>query len=664
MRKRIHGVIKQICLGSCLTLCVALNGFGASPLSVTSPDDTLSVTFELKSNPQPYLPGERAYYRVLFNGKEILKDSPLGLDFNGQPALDHGFEVTGSQHASHDSTWTNVFGATRNVRDHYNQLTVSLREREAPGRRLDLIFRAYDSGIAFRYFLPQQEGLERFTLSSEDTGFYFPGNPSAFALNLGSYTTSYESEFQPVRLDAIKPTSIVGIPLLVHVTDGAWAAILEADLDDYAGMYLGGVLGVPGALISKLSPLPGHSDEAVVASTPKATPWHVVLVNSEPGGLIQSESLILNLNPPSELSDTSWIKPGKAAWDWWSGSYASGVSFKPGMNTATMKHYIDFASKYHFAYMLIDAGWSPEDDITRTVPEIDMPAILAYAKQRNVRILLWMQWKAVNKQMDQAFPLFEEWGVAGVKIDYMDRNDQEMVNFYRRTVKAAAEYHLAVDFHGAYPPAGLRRTYPNLLTREGVMGMEYNKWSRRQTPEHLVTIPFTRMLAGPMDYTPGCFNNATREQFQPRQIQPMCQGTRANQLAMYVVYLSPLVMASDYPEDYLGQPGFEFLKKVPTVWDDTRVLNGEPSEYVTIARRHGDEWFLGSMTNWTSRELTIALSFLGPGKWNAQIFADGPNADQNAKGLSILSKQVTADDTLPLHLASGGGAAVIFAQVK
>ncbi len=372
----------------------------------------------------------------------------------------------------------------------------------------------------------------------------------------------------------------------------------------------------------------------------------------------------MNLNPPSALSDTSWIKPGKAAWDWWSGSYASGVSFKPGMNTATMEHYIDFASKAHLRYMLIDAGWSPQDDITRTVPAIDMPAILAYAKQRNVRILLWLHWTAVNKQMEQAFPMFEKWGVAGVKIDFMDRNDQEMVNFYHRTVKAAAAHHLAVDFHGAYPPAGLRRTYPNLLTREGVMGMEYNKWSRRETPEHLATIPFTRMLAGPMDYTPGCFNNTTREQFQPRQIQPMCQGTRANQLAMYVVYLSPLEMVSDYPEDYLGKPGFEFIKKAPTVWDETRVLNGEPSQYITIARRHGDEWFLGSMTNWTSRDLAVPLSFLGPGKWNAQIFADGPNANQNAKDLSIQTKHVTAQDTLPLHLASGGGAAVIFSPAQ
>lgn len=664
MGKGIHAAIKPFCLLNCFLFLTAVKGLAAAPLTVTSPDGNLSVTFELKMNPQPYLTGERAYYRVSFDGKPILEDSSLGLDFKGQAALDHGFEITGFRKSSHDSTWANAFGAVRTVRDHYNQLTVSLREQQAPGRRLDVIFRAYNSGIAFRYALPRQPALDKFTLSSEETGFYFPGNPSAFAIDLGSYTTSYEGEFQPVTLDQIKPTSIIGIPFLVHMPDGPWAAILEADLDDYAGMYLGGVRGIPGALMSKLSPLPGHSDEAVIASTPKDSPWHVVMVNSSPGGLIQSDALILNLNPPCALSDTSWIKPGKSAWDWWSGSYASGVSFKPGMNTATMEHYIDFASKAHLRYMLIDAGWSPRDDITQTVPAIDMPAILAYARQRNVRILLWMYWSAVDKQIDKAFPLFEKWGVAGVKIDFMDRNDQEMVNFYHRTVKAAAAHHLVVDFHGAYPPAGLRRTYPNLLTREGVMGLEYNKWSRRETPKHLTTIPFTRMLAGPMDYTPGCFNNATQAQFQPRQVQPMCQGTRANQLAMYAVYLSPLEMLSDYPEDYLGQPGFEFLEKAPTVWDETRVLNGEPSEYITVARRHGDEWFLGSMTNWTARDLKVPLTFLGSGKWDAKIFADGPNADQNAKDLTIQTKQVTANDVMPLHLAQGGGAAMIITPAK
>lgn len=660
MGKGILVLTKRFGLGGFFLLLFAANGLAANPLRLTSPDGNLTVTFEVKTNPQPYLPGERAYYEVSYQGKTVLKDSPLGLDFKNQPALDQSFEITGSHRTSHNSTWTNRFGAVRNVHDHYNQLTVSLRERKAPGRRLNIIFRAYNAGIALRYFLPNQLELHKFTLSSENTGFYFPGNPSAFALNLGSYTSSYEGEFRHISLDEIKPTAIVGIPLLVHLQSGPWAAILEADLNDYAGMYLGGVRGIPDALMSKLSPLPDHSDEAVIASTPKATAWDVVMVNSTPGGLIQGDDMILNLNPPCALTNTSWIRPGKAAWDWWSGDYAVGVNFKPGMNTATMEHYIEFASKAHLHYMLIDAGWSTRKDITHTVPSINMPAIIAYAKQRHVRILLWLYWTAVKKQMDQAFPLYEKWGVAGIKMDFMNRNDQEMVNFYHRVAKEAARYHLVVDFHGAYPPAGLRRTYPNVLTREGVMGLEYNKWSYRVTPAHDVTIPFTRMLAGPMDYTPGCFNNATRKGFRPQNINPMCQGTRAHQVAMYAVFLSPLEMLSDYPGAYLNQPGFEFLKKAPTVWDETRVLNGEPSEYITVARRNGHDWYLGSMTNWTPRNLNVPLSFLGSGEWNAQIFADGPNADQNAKSMTVSTKLVTAKDTLPLHLASGGGAAVIF----
>ncbi len=314
--------------------------------------------------------------------------------------------------------------------------------------------------------------------------------------------------------------------------------------------------------------------------------------------------------------------------------------------------------------MLIDAGWSARDDILHTSSEINMPEILAHAKGRGVRILLWLHWTAVDKQMDQAFALYEQWGVAGVKVDFMDRDDQEMVNFYERVVRKAAEHHLTVDFHGAYKPTGLRRTYPNLLTREGVMGMEYSKWSARATPEHDVTIPFTRMLAGPMDYTPGCFNNATRDGFKVQFVQPMCQGTRAHQLAMYVVFFSPLVMLSDYPEDYDKNPGVEFLEKVPTVWDETKVLAGEPGKFVAIARRHGDAWYLGAMTNWDARDLKITLAFLGSGKYQAQIFSDGPDAGTNAKSLSISSRALKGGESLNLHLASGGGAAMIFTPIR
>jgi alpha-glucosidase len=446
--------------------------------------------------------------------------------------------------------------------------------------------------------------------------------------------------------------------------------LLEADLTDYSGMYVGGVPGVENALLSKLSPTRDRMDQVVVGSTPKTTPWRVLLINSRAGGLIESNYIVLDLSAPCALTDTSWIQPGKSAWDWWSGSFAKNVDFKPGMNTATMKHYIDFAAEHHLEYMLVDAGWYPAQDYTHAldilhhVPEVDVPDIIAYGKQKGVKVLLWLFWSALDKQMDEAMSLYEKWGAAGIKVDFMDHDDQEMVNFYTRCIRKAADHHLVVDFHGAYKPTGLRRTYPNLLTREGVMGMEYSKWSDRVTPEHDVTIPFTRMLAGPMDFTPGAFNNAALGHFVARNVEPMSQGTRAHQLAMYVVYESPLVMLSDYPEAYDHNPGMEFLDKVPTVWDDTKVLNGEPAEYITVARQHGDAWYLGSMTNWKERDLELPLDFLGKGQYEAQIFSDGPDADTVGTSLSINTKRVKPSDKLNVHLAPGGGWAAIFTPLQ
>jgi alpha-glucosidase len=329
-----------------------------------------------------------------------------------------------------------------------------------------------------------------------------------------------------------------------------------------------------------------------------------------------------------------------------------------------MMHYIDFAAEHHLEYMLIDGAWSPFNDITRTIPEIDMPAIMAHAKSKGVKVLLWALWTAVREQADMAFPLYEKWGVAGVKVDFMDRDDQEMVNWYEEIARKAAEHHLVVDFHGAFKPTGLRRTYPNVLTREGVLGLEQNKSNYGATPEHDVTLAFTRMLAGPLDYTPGSFHNATREQFKPRNIEPSSQGTRAHQLALYVVYEMPLAMLADYPEAYEGAPEFEFIEKVPTVWDDTKVLNGEPAKLVTIARRHGDTWYVGSITNWDSRDFVLPLNFLEQGKYQAKIFADGANADKVATSVTVSERLVTGNDTLKVHLAPGGGWAAILERSR
>jgi alpha-glucosidase len=643
----------------------------AAALAVSSPDGNLTISLTLAAKPQPYAAGERAYYQVTYKGAPVLSDSPLGLDIQGADPLDKDLEVVSSDKRTHDSAWENAFGTKRTVPDRYNELTVALREKNAPNRRVDIVLRAYDEGVAFRYVLPKQEAIGDFTLAAENTGFFFAADASAYALNMGRFNTHNEGEYARTALRDIKPASIINLPLLVEMPGGIWAALLEADLTDYPGMYLGGVPGIPNALAAKLSTPPTRkADEALIGATPKATPWRVLMVAPTPGRLIETNYLILNLSAPCAIADTSWIRPGKAAWDWWSGSYATGVPFKPGMNTATMKHYIDFAARHRLEYMLVDAGWAPLspdgriEDILRYVPEVDIPGIIAYGKAKGVAVLLWVEWRALDRNMDEAMALFEKWGAAGIKVDYMNRDDQAMVDYYEKVVRKAAEHHLTVDFHGAYKPTGLRRAYPNLLTREGVMGMEYGKWSERVTPEYDVTIPFTRMLAGPMDFTPGAFHNAARGEFKALDVAPMSQGTRAHQLAMYVVFESPLVMVSDYPEAYEGQPGLEFIEKVPVVWDDTRVLGGGPGTFVAIARRSGENWYLGAMSNWDARDLELPLDFLGAGDYEALVFADGPDAAKVATSLDIARKRVTAADKLAVHLAPGGGAAVILTPVR
>ena len=645
----------------------ARSGGGKAALAVTSPNGNLTISLKLEAKPQPYMSGERLYYRVDYRGTPVLVDSPLGLDLAGAEALDHDLEVVGTSGRSNDSTWENAFGALRTVPDVFNELVISLREKNDPHRRLDVVLRAYDGGVAFRYVLPKQEAIDKFTIAAESTGFFFAGEASAFALNLGRWDTSNEGEYALAPLRDIKPSSLVNLPLLVEMPRAKlYAALLEADLTDYAGMYVAGVEGIPNALRVRLSVPPGRRfDRPVIGQTPKATPWRLIMAGPDPARFIERNYLTLDLSAPCAIADTSWIKPGKAAWDWWSGSYATGVPFKPGMNTATMTHYIDFAARHKFTYMLVDAGWAPmsEDgrleDILSYRPEVDVPAIIAYGKAKGVATLLWVEWRALDRHMDEAMALYEKWGAAGIKVDYMNRDDQDMVDYYEKVVRKAAEHRLTVDFHGAYKPTGLQRTWPNLLTREGVMGLEYSKWSERITPDYDVTIPFTRMLAGPMDFTPGAMRNAARGKFEARDIAPMAQGTRGHQLAMYVVYESPLVMVSDYPEAYEGQPGLEFIEQVPTVWDDTRVLGGQPGQFVVIARRQGDDWYVGAMTNWEGRDFELPLDFLSEGDYQATIFADGADAATNATSLEIAKKTVKRGDRLLLRLAPGGGAAVI-----
>ncbi|NIA30217.1 MAG: glycoside hydrolase family 97 protein, partial [Actinobacteria bacterium] len=630
-----------------------------APLEIASPDQKVQITFNLSEEQAPV-------YSVTFNGHVIVAESPLGIEFKQGGLLSAGLKITGVKRNTIDETYKLVVGKTKEARNNCNELTVSLQEVKAPKRKLDLVFRAYNDGVAFRYIIPKQKPLQDFDILAEKSTFNFPGNYTCWALQLGSFTSNYEKEFDQIHLNDLAADAVVGLPLTISVNDSLTLAIAEANLTDYAGMYLGGSSG--NMLVSKLSPLPNGNGVCVKGSAPHASPWRVVMIGEKPGDLIES-NIILNLNEPCAIADPSWIKPGKVAWPWWSGRMVTGENFKGGMNTATMEHYVDFAADAHLQYLLIDAKWYGDHkdvaaDITTTIPEVDLLAIVDYAGMRNVGVILWLNWRNARKQMDQAFPLYEKWGIKGVKIDYMDRDDQEMVNIYREIVSNAAAHHLLVDFHGAYKPTGVRRTWPNLITREGVMGMEYAKWSDRITPEHTVTSPFTRMLAGPMDFTPGAFHNVTKKNFKSQGKAPMTMGTRCNQLAMFVVYESPLQMLCDSPGAYRGQEGLDFLKSVPTTWDETHVITAKVGDFIAIARKKGGDWFIGAMTDWTPRTLKLPLTFLGKGEYSAVIYSDGPGAERIPTRVSITKTKVTAEDVLTANLAAGGGYAVQLVPVK
>lgn len=643
---------------------------------VASPDGVIRAVFMLVPGADGAGGGQLGY-EVTYRGKTIIDRSKLGFDVQNQPPIGGNLLVVAATNSRIDETYQIPAGKSNPVRNQCNVLLFDLKEAKAPGRKLTVEARAYNDGLAFRYIIPDQSVVKELRIVNEKTEFTLAADATAYPLVLRNFRTSWEDNYRTVPLSGILPESVIALPLLTEMPGVAFVAITEANIDNYAGMYLMHSASNPRALEARLSPRVDEPGLAVSGQTPLTTPWRVLMISNEVGRLIESQ-IVNNLNPPSAIADTSWIKPGKASWDWWSGPAADGVNFKLGSNTETAKHYIDFAAKVGFEYFMFDAGWAahrtgpnnsggditPGADITQTQPDVNMPEILAYAKSKNVKVWLWSHWTDIDRQMDQAFPLFEKWGIAGVKIDFMDRDDQWMVDFYRRVAKNAADHHLMIDFHGAYKPDGIGRTWPNVITREGVLGLEYNKWSARVTPDHNVMLAFTRMLAGPMDYTPGGFRNATREEFEPRNLKPMVMGTRAHQTALFVVFESPFMMVSDYPGAYEGQQEMPFLSAVPASWDETRVLNAKVGEYITIARRHGKDWYVGSIAGSHSAELDIPLEFLGAGEFKAETYSDAPDAGVHPTKTVVERKNVNRTTTLKAVLASGGGQAIRITLVK
>lgn len=633
-------------------------------IDLKSPDGQLTITFRTAS-PK----GGQLLYSVAYRGKTVITESALTLDLQDQTPLGPEVSIVKDSTSTTDETYRLVTGKASEVRNHFNALRLELQEHNDRPRILVVEARAYDDAVAFRYVIPDQTNIRELRLKGERTEFRLPTDAIAYALILPDFHSMYESEFFRMPFSYLLQMghagqTLVGLPLLLHEPEVAWLAITEANLKGNSAMYV--VSPSLEMLESKLAPSVGDPSICVQGTLPHHSAWRVVQVASEPGPLIES-NVVTSLNPPSAIKDTSWIHAGRSAWDWWSGRVDR--NGKPAFTTENMKRYVDFAAQAKLEYMLVDAGWQKASsdadiiapgDITQMNGSVDIPEVVRYAGAKGVKVWIWANWAAVDRQMEEAFPLYEKWGVVGVKIDFMSRDDQEMIGFYYRVAETAARNHLMVDFHGATKPTGMERTWPNVLGYEAVAGMEHSKWTRRDNPDHELMLPFTRMLAGPMDYTPGGFENATADGFVARNERPMVMGTRAHQLAMYVVYLAPFQMVSDDPLAYRDQPAFRFIEDVPATWDETLVLNGQPGEFITMARRRGKEWFLGSMTNWTPRDFRVSLSFLGQGSYRAEIYADAADADRLPKNVSIQSKVVNAETPLNVRLAPGGGLAVRF----
>lgn len=658
-----------VSLFSISPVCRAAGEGVQEPLTLASPDDNLQLTFKLGEHGRPLIDVK---YRDVH-----VATGAMGLEFADSGRLSQKLKLVSVQRASRDEMYAIPVGKASSARDHHNELVVSLQERQPPHRKLDLAFRAFDEGIAFRYLIPKQEALREFILTDEHTLLTFPENPKAKALPLRSYTTPYEWYYETKTISQLGADQLFGLPMLLEHPKKVWCAITEANLTDYAGTYLFRFDGEAATFASKLSPLPGRKDGAkVVGKTPFGSPWRVIMVADNPGRLIESH-LVFHLSDPPAIKDTSWIKPGKTTFPWWNHYVLEGVDFEPGVNTATMKHYIDFCAEQGIPYHSLDGldiAWyggpiNPKGptDITKAAPSIDLPEVLRYAKQKGVRLRLWMHWKALKPQIDEAFALYEKWGIEGVMVDFMDRDDQEMVRFYHEMAEKAAKHHLTLTLHGAYKPTGMERTWPNVLTYEAALNQEYNKWQppgvKGTPPEHNLDIAFVRMLAGPLDYHQGGMRNVLPENYRFRDVAPPVQGTRGHQLAMYIVYQNHLPMMADHPAAYRGQPDLPFLVDVPANWDETRVLHAELSRCIVVARRKGDAWYLGGMTASKEQELDLPLSFLGEGSFKTEVYLDDPAS--GAASVKRRHETVSATDRLHVAMpASGGFAARLMPSVE
>jgi alpha-glucosidase len=625
----------------------------AQNYSLRSPDGQIQVAVSVQ---------DRITYSVQFKGIPLVNPSPLSMSLTNGEVWGIKGKVTKKEERNVKETITPpVHQKSSKVENQFQELKLTFAGGYA------LTFRAFNDGIAYR-FSTQRAG--ELTVERETFRLELPANDLLYFPEEQSFHSHNERLYLPFYVKDIADGRLASLPLLIASQNGPRMVVMESNLVDYPGLWIQGTgqQALRGAFPQYPAVEEPQSDRDVKVTVrepfiakikgPRDLPWRILAIANTDADLITNQ-LVFLLAEPSRLSDPSWIKPGKVAWDWYNANNLFGVDFKTGINMPTYKYYIDFAASHNIEYIILDEGWTKPEDVLSVSPQLDMPELIRYAASKNVGIIVWVLWNSLDRQLDKALDQYAAWGVKGIKVDFMQRDDQQMVNYYWRVAEAAAKRKLLVDYHGAHKPAGLMRTYPNVLTSEGVYGMEQTKWDKTRMigPEHNVTLPFIRMIPGPMDFTPGAMVNATYENYFPVFTQPMSLGTRCHQLAMYVVFESPLQMLCDSPSQYLReQECLGFLSKVPAVWEKTVPLFGKVGDYVAVARQTADgNWFVGAMTDWTGRELEIPLTFLEQGGFTAEIFQDGVNADRYASDYKKVVRQVNSKETLKIQLAPGGG---------
>lgn len=653
MNLKLRNLSLSACFGAFLLsiLQPASAATAAGTYDAQSPDGSVQLTVSVTDDIR---------YSVRMDGKLVVAPSPVSMTLADGAVLGDKPKVKGTSRKDIRQELKPVVPEKFAViHDTCTELTIAFEGAYS------LTFRVYHTGVAYRW----HTGLgKQVTIKAEQADVHFEGPTQVFFPEETSFFSHNERLYVKGQLDSLDAGKLASLPAL-FATPTAKVLIAESGLRDYPGMWIktsgsNALTGVfpPFPLVSKLKqgsdrdvPVTESADYIARTEGTRDFPWRVLALARQDADLL-TNTLVYQLAEPQRLQDTSWIRPGKVAWDWWNACNLYGVDFKAGVNTQTYKYFIDFASRYGLEYIILDEGWYKLGDLMSVVPEINIQELVDYGRKKNVGIILWVVWKTLDDQLAPALDQFQKWGVAGIKVDFMQRDDQWMVDYYWRVAEEAAKRKMLVDFHGAYKPCGLRRAYPNVITREGVKGLENCKWSEEITPTHTVTLPFTRMVPGPMDFTPGAMVNEHPATFQKNFLRPMSMGTRAHQAAMYVIYESPLQMLADTPSNYLRDPEFtRFIARIPTTWEDTVALDGKVGEFVVMARRSGKTWYVGAMSNEKARTVEVDLSFLPKASYRAEILQDGINVERYASDYRIVTRKISKSEPLKIDLTPGGG---------